>query len=262
MGEKLTTEQVEERQEAVRLSRDEGLSITHVAAQLGVSRTTVHRWLRAYNVPMRSTGPRPLPTAAQSAAREQARARQLDATPGVEMDMILDAVTLQRNGWHVQRIADHLGVTTQQVTKWFERWGYDPVEEHIETITAMYADGATMVEIGDAVGIQMAGTTAYRVYRMMAERGVQQRTRGESVALARERARRADPLVCNRCEIGLKATTKTGECTDCDWERAHPGRLRMMPSETELIAEALGATRILDNTGTEPGRLTSSVARP
>ena len=266
MGKKLTREQAELRTEAARLYRDDGLSITHVAAQLGVSRTTIYRWLHAYNVPMRPIGGpygrRSAPPAAQGAEWEQERARQLSSMPRVEMDMILDAITLQRNGWPVQRIAEEMGVTPQHVTKWFRRWGYDVVTEHIETITAMYADGATLAVITAATGVPLTGRERERAYRMMAERGVQRRTRGESVALARERARRADPLVCNRCEILMDAMTETGCCEDCDWEREHPGKVRMMPSETEMIKEALGATRILDNAWMEPTRLSSSATRP
>lgn len=45
---------------------------------------------------------------------------------------------------------------------------------------------------------------------------------------------------CERCEILLQ-DAEEGHCADCVWELAHPGRIRMLPSEMELMAEALEA---------------------
>ena len=151
------------------------------------------------------------------------------------------AVAMQKRGMTATAIGRELGVTPNQVAGWFRALGYDAGEYHGEAIARMYADGAAVSEIEQAVGVVLTSATyaRERLDRILERYGLERRDPHE---LRYERERRADPLVCNRCTILLDAERESGMCTDCERELVS-GRLAMAPTEFALMAEALEGVR-------------------
>ena len=149
------------------------------------------------------------------------------------------AVEMQKTGMSPAEIASELGTTSAQVWAWFRIMGYDAWDYHGDTIAEMYVDCASAEDIAAVTGLEIQGGS---LTRLLEDRGVTRRTASEARAVAYERERRNDPLVCNRCTILLDAERESGMCGDCERELVS-GRLAMAPTEFALMDEALEGVR-------------------
>jgi transposase len=126
-----------------------GRTLVEVGDELGVSSSTVLRWLRRHEIPRRASGPR--------------TDRRSYQQPSEVLTRRFLLRTYQRRGMSAHQIADHIGFSKDTVVRYLRHYGF-PVTPgyrggaqprfvlNPEEISRLRHQGLTVVEIAERLG--------------------------------------------------------------------------------------------------------------